>query len=326
MRQFLMISGLVLGIIVLGTVGIHVLTESPWMESLYLAVITLTTLGSRDVGTDSASMLFIIFYLMGGFSVFTYSAFTIGQVIVSGEIRRAWEKRKMEQNLSALKSHYIVCGIGRMGSTICEHLAFKKQSFVIVDTNRELLESFCQEHQWLYVHGDATDDEVLRQAGIERAKALATVLATDADNVYVVLSARLLSSSLQIVARASDESAILKLQRAGATRVISPFSSGGVKMARFMISPSIEDFLDITHGAGSELELAEVQIGSESRYVNQNLAQADLREQGLMVIGIRRANGEHIIAPEGSAVIHEGDSLFAFGTPAAVNELAKRCG
>ena len=320
-----MITGMILGIVAFGTVGIHGITDTTWMESLYLAVITLTTLGSRDVPTSAAGMAFIIVYMLGGFGVFTYSAFELGQVIVNANIRQVWEQRRMKRQLDALQDHYIVCGIGRMGLTICEYLASKEKPFVIIDTNEQLLESLCQERRWISVHGDATDDEVLRQAGIERAKSLATVLATDADNVYVVLSARLLSSSVQIVARATEESAIQKLQRAGATRVISPFSSGAVKMARFMLSPSIEDFLDITHGPRNELELVEVQIRIDSPYINQNLAQTDLRELGIMVIGIRRISGEHVLAPEGTAIIQVGDSLFAFGTPAAVNALAQKC-
>ena len=325
MRQLIVISALLLGITAFGTIGIHALTDATWLESVYLAVITLTTVGSRDVPETPEGMFFIIVYMFGGIGIFTYSAFQLGQVIVNADFRRVLEKRRMQKKLDSLHDHFIICGIGRMGTAICEYLASKRQQFVVIDNNAQLLESFCREQGWTYLHGDATDDVVLQRAGIDRAKSLATVLATDADNVYVVLSARLLSASIQIVARASDEAAIQKLQRAGATRVISPFSSGAIKMARFMLRPSIEDFLDITHGSDNDLELAEVQIQSDSPYVDQQLADTDLRDQGIMVIGIRRSSGEHILAPEGSATIHSGDSLFAFGTPGAVNLLAQKC-
>ena len=325
MRQLIVISSMLLGITAFGTIGIHTLSDATWLESVYLAMITLTTVGSRDVPKSPAMMVFIIIYMLGGIGIFTYCAFQFGQIIVNADLRRVLEMRKMQRKLDSMKDHFIICGIGRMGIAICEYLESKGQPFVVVDTNQQLLESLEQDRQWVVIHGDATDDDVLTSAGIQRAKSLATVLATDADNVYVVLSARLLCSEIQLVARASDEAAIQKLQRAGATRVISPFSSGAVKMARFMISPSIEDFLDVTHGSENDLELAEVQIREESPYIDQKLSETDLRDQGIMVIGIRRADGSHILAPEGSVGIHEGDSLFAFGTQTAVNSLARKC-
>ncbi len=325
MRKFILITVLLLGITLFGTVGIHTLTDSNWLESAYLAIITLTTVGSRDVPDTQAGMIFVMVYLVSGVGVFTYSVFQLGQLIVNADIRLMLEKRRMDRELSGLKNHYIVCGLGRMGILICEYLTNRKQPFVVIDHNEELLISLCKDRQWFGVHGDATDDEVLTKAGIDRAQSLATVLPTDADNVYVVLSARLLSSSLQIVARAGEARAIQKLQRAGATRVISPFSSGAMKMARFMLNPSIEDFLEITDESGSDLELAEIQIQTDSQYIGKPLAKTDLREQGIMVIGIRRTSGKHIIAPEGTAIIEPGDSLFAFGNANSVNALAEKC-
>lgn len=133
-----------------------------------------------------------------------------------------------------------------MGREICRYLHSRRQLFVVVDTNAAVLEPDCREQRWLYLVGDATDDSVLIEAGIQRARSLATVLPTDADNVYVVLSSRLLNDKLQIIARAGDEKAVDKLERAGASRVVSPFTSGAVKMARFMLNPSIEEFLEVT--------------------------------------------------------------------------------
>ena len=147
------------------------------------------------------------------------------------------------------------------------------------------------------------------------------MLPTDADNVYVILSARMLNSKLQIVARASTEKAVEKMERAGASRVISPFSTGAVKMARFMINPSIEDFLEVADHRGADWELADVQIGEASALVGKQLMETDLRDRGVMVIGIRRASGERLMPPPGTAVIHAGDSLFAFGSTTAVNAM-----
>ncbi|HID21746.1 MAG TPA: TrkA family potassium uptake protein, partial [Planctomycetaceae bacterium] len=144
---------------------------------------------------------------------------------------------------------------------------------------------------------------------------------TDADNVYVVLASRMLNPKMQIVARASDDRAVEKMQRAGASRVISPISSGAVKIARFMLTPSVADFLEIADSRGPELELADVQIKPTSPYVGKQLLETDLRQRGIMVIGIRRADGKRLLPPPGTATIEAGDCLFVFGSAAAINEM-----
>jgi voltage-gated potassium channel len=227
----------------------------------------------------------------------------------------------MERVINKLRGHFIVCGFGRMGRTICEFLAQRQKSFVVIDRSSEAVRAVCTQRGWPFREGDATDDNVLRSAGIDRARGLATVLPTDADNVYVVLTARMLSSKLQIVARAGDDKAVQKLERAGATRVISPFSSGAVKMARFMLSPSIEDFLEITDQQGTELELADIQVGPGNPLAGKRLMDTDLRSKGVMIIGIRRQSGERLLPPTGSTIIQMGDSLFAFGSKDAVNSM-----
>ena len=323
MYRIIRIVVLLLTLTAIGTVGFHLLGAT-WTDSTYMAVITLTTVGFREVKPlvdNDAAKIFVIIYLVFGLGTFTYSAFQLGQWIVSAEMRSLWEKRRMQKSIEQLSNHFIICGIGRMGKTICRYLHERNQSFVVIDIDDERLVSTCDEHGWLGIAGDATDDEVLLNAGIRRASSLASVLPTDADNVYVVLTVRMLNSNLPINARASDEKAIVKLERAGANRVISPFSSGGVKIARFMLTPSIEDFLEIADIRGNDLELADVQIASNSPYLGKKLAETDLREKGVMVIGIRRANGERLMPPPGSTMIQAGDCLFAFGSAEAVNEM-----
>jgi len=316
--------GLLLSLAGGGACVIRWLRGSSWLESLYLSFITLSTLGSRDVavGPNADSlMVFMIVYIVLGLSTFAFLAADVGRFILNVEFRKLIERHRMDRTIATLKDHFIVCGMGRMGTSICQYLSERNQPFVVVDRDEAHLQSYCVPRGWLYQVGDATADADLQRAGILAARSLATTLPTDADNIYVVLSARLLSPKIQIVARASEETAIEKMQRAGATRVISPFSSGAVKMARFMLSPSIEDFLEITDKRGGELELADVQIRANSPYVGKTLDETDLRERGVMVIGIRRANGEKLLPPPGTAVIMEGDSLFAFGSSAAVNAM-----
>lgn len=325
MRHVISIVLLLVSLMLVGTVGFRVVDPSAdWLDCLYMAVITLTTVGYREsvqIEGNPAGKLFVIVYLICGLSVFTYSAYHLGQWVVSVEMRTILERRRMQKSISKLQNHYIVCGLGRMGTIICETLQERNKPFIVIDIDEERLAEVCAERHWLHLEGDATDDSILENAGIIRARSLASVLPTDADNVYVVLSARMLSPDLQIIVRAGDEKAVVKMQRAGATRVVSPFSTGAQKMARFMVTPSIEDFLEIADSRGNELELADVHIGADSPFIGKQLEQTDLREKGVMVIGIRRADGERLMPPPGSAVIEEGDSLFAFGSTEAVNRL-----
>jgi voltage-gated potassium channel len=253
--------------------------------------------------------------------MFTYSAFSMGQLLVSNEIQGHLEKRRMDQTIRALRDHHLICGIGRMGSTICQEMHERNRPFVIIDRDEARLAAVAKAHHWKYVVGDATDDEILKRAGIEHAKSLAAVLPTDADNVYVVLSARLLHKELQIIARAGDEKAAAKLMQAGANRVVSPFTTAATKMARFMVNSNIADFLEIADGQGHELELADIAVGPNCSLIGKALKDTDLRKLGVMVVGIRRANGERLMPPPGSAEIQKGDCLFVFGVSEVVNKL-----
>ena len=306
-----------------GTVGFYLIgPDSSWLDCLYKAVITLTTVGSQDAsGGTPAGKIFVIFYLAAGLGVFTYSASQLGSWLVSTGFRGILERRRMEKQIAQMEGHSIVCGHGRMGRTICHYLEERGKPFVVVDVDEERIAETCPRYGWPYIVGDATLDETLIRAGVQRAEALTTVLETDADNLYLVLSAAMLNSKLKIIARASDEKAIEKLERAGATRVVSPFRSGAVRMARFMLNPSGEDFLEIADHRGNELQLVDLQITQESPYLNKPLSETDFRTRGIMVIGIRRASGEQLMPPPGDAQIQEHDSLFIFGKAEAVNSL-----
>ena len=326
MRQLVIILGLLLLTALVGMIGIHYTTDRPWFESLYLAVITLTTVGSENVPPpgNRLAMLFVMIYLACGLGIFSYGAFQLGQFLVNAHLRGAWEQRRMHSSIAHLSAHFVVCGQGRMGQSICEQLQDRGKPFVVIERDAARLEQVAHKRGWLFIVGDATNDEVLRSAGVERAAALATSLATDADNLYVTMSAHMLAPRLNIIARASDDAAILKLQRAGATRVISPIHSAGVRMARMMLNPQVEEFLEIADDRGAGLELVEIEVGPESTYVNQRLADTDLRTRGCMVVGMRRLGGKSIAAPSAQTRIEAGDSLFVFGPAAVVNAVVDR--
>jgi voltage-gated potassium channel len=323
-RRVVMTASMLLALMVIGTLGFKFFSpDATWLDCLYMTATTMTTVGYGEiVPLGPGGRIFVIFFLAVGLGVVSYSAFTFGQFLFSNDIQRLLEQRRMERRIADLKNHYIVCGLGRMGETICQHLEQRNRDFVVVDSNVERMDDRAK-RGWLRVQGDATDDGVLVEAGIDRARALATVLPTDADNIYVVLSARLLSSRIEIVSRASDEAAAAKMERAGANRVVSPYSTGAIKMALFMLNPNIEDFLEITdqRGKGQDMELADVQIDESSRYVGKRLMETDLRELGVIVVGIRRRGGERLLPPPGNAMIEAGDCLFAFGSTAAVNRM-----
>ena len=323
--SFRRILGVISLLVVLGVAGVsgfRAISGEKWVDCIYMTVITLSTIGFHEViPLDDRGKIFVSIYVVFSLGIVTYCAFQLGQAIVGMEIQSLLERRRIHNMISKLRDHYIVCGAGRMGVTICEYLHERGIPFVAVDVDEEQIRTHCDPAGWLSIVGDATDDDVLQAAGIKTARGLATALPTDANNVYVILSARMLRKDMSIISRASEDSAIVKMQRAGATRVISPFSTGAVKMARFMLNPSIEDFFDITDSRGNEMELADIQIDEGSPYVGKPLAQTDLRKKGIMIIGIRRRDGQYLMPPSGEATIEMNDCLLAFGKATAIQEL-----
>lgn len=315
MRSLFQIPFLVLTILLCGTVGLHLLTGQGLVHSFYQAFILLATVGSQEPQPlNEVTMLFIVAYLASGLGVFAYSAIQFGKLLVNADLRKLLERRRMEGRINKLTGHFIVCGFGRMGRELCNYLHQRHQPFVIIDENAELVTPEMRRDQWLFLQGDATQDDILKEAGISRARALTSVLPTDADNLYVVLSCRLLSDNLQIVARASDDRAAQKMQQAGATRVINPLSSGAIRMARFMLSPSIENFVEVAESEGVDWEIADVHVPDNSPLVDQQLKDTTLREEGIMLLGVCRKSGEKFFPPPGNLLIHSGDNLFAFGS------------
>ena len=324
MHRLLQIPLLILIMLLIGAGGLYLLTDQPFLICFYQAVILLTTVGSQEPPLENnTTVVFVLSYLACGLGVFTYSAFQFGQFLVNADLRAVLERRRMETRISKLTNHFIICGYGRMGATLCDYLHNRKQPFVIVDENPELFTPEMRQQHWMFIKGDATQDDVLTQAGVQRARGLTTVLPTDADNLYVVLSARLLASDLQIVARASDEQASEKMMRAGATRVINPLSTGAIRMARFMLSPSIENFVEVADAEGTDWEVAEVQVSDRSAMIGLKLSESNLRESGIMLLGVCRTSGEKFFPPPGDLRIESGDNLFAFGSSESVGKLSR---
>jgi voltage-gated potassium channel len=319
MRRLLQIPLLIFALLLLGALGLHLLTEMSLFDSFYHAVILLTTVGySEPTPLTVQVKMFIVTYLAFALGLFTYSAFQFGQLLVNADLQKYWERRRMDTLIEKTSRHFIVCGYGRMGSTLCEYLHSRRQPFVVIDQDEKVLDDNFRQQKWLFVLGDSSQDETLERAGIHRARGLTTVLPTDADNLYVVLSARLLNTAIPIVARASDDRAAQKMMQAGATRVMNPFSSGAIRMARFMLAPSIENFVEVTESHGVDWEIADVQVPETSVLVGQKLSETGLRDSGIMLLGVCRMSGEKFFPPPAHLIIEPGDKLFAFGNSEGV--------
>jgi voltage-gated potassium channel len=324
MRRLLQIPMLILALLLSGAMGLHVLTGQSLLDCFYQSTILLTTVGSREPEplTD-ATKIFIMIYLAGGVGVVAYGAVQFADLLINTDLQALLERRRMESSISRLTNHFIVCGLGRMGATLCEYLETRRQPFVIIDDNPEVFDEQVRSRHWKYIVGDASHDEILQKAGIHEARGLTTILPTDADNLYVVLSARLLRKDLQIVARASDDRAAQKMLQAGATRVMNPLSSGAIRMARFMLSPSIENFVEVAESEGVDWEIADVIVPPKSRLAGLKLSESGLRDFGIMLLGVRKTSGQKFFPPPGHLVIEPGDSLFAFASSDGVARLSQ---
>ena len=306
MKGLLHLVGILVALIVVGTVGFRLIEGASWLDSVYMTVITLTTVGYREVFelTDPGKV-FVMLFLAAGIGVFLYSVAQIGEFVVRAEMMPWLERRRKDTAMKSLEGHFIVCGFGRMGHRICSQLAARDLPFVVVERSEEALGE-CRESSWNWVLGDATDERVLGEAGIERARGIATVLGSDADNLYIVLSARLLRGDVLILARAGDEGAAEKMKRAGADRVVSLYATGATKIVQLLSSPNVEEFIELISDKGREMNLAEIHVTAKAPYSGRTLAESNLRDRGLMVVGIRRAGGELLMPPPSTAAIASG--------------------
>jgi voltage-gated potassium channel len=303
-------------LIVGGTLGYYVLEPKYTLfDSLYMTVTTLTTVGYGEVHPLSwRGRLFTIFLLLGGTISFIFALTELFRAVVGGEVHHLLEKRRMERTLAGLDNHLIVCGYGRMGRSICQEFSRNGLRFVVIDRRPEMVQEF-NLAGGVALHGDATSDEVLRRAGIERARALVTVAASDADNLFIVMSARLLNDKLYIVARAEGEDAGPKLMRAGANRVVAPYAIGGLKVAQAVLRPAVVDFIELaTASEHLDLQIEETLVRPSGQLAGRSLADSRLRQDlGVIVVAIKKSNGHLVSNPAGDVVMEAGDTLIVLG-------------
>ncbi len=315
-------------VIVIGVAGFHAIEGWSFLDSVFMTVITLTTVGYGEVHPLSDNgKIFSIFLILGGVGSVSYIfativPYTVGMLENELGIR---SRRSMESKIKAMSGHFIVCGYGRVGQAVARIFEGEKAKFVLVERDETALNDI-DATGYLYIKGDATKDEVLKQAGIERACGLVIALGNDAENTYVTLGARAFSTSLPIYARASNEDAEEKLKRAGANRVISPYSIGGRRLALLALRPVAVDFVEtVMFSHEKRLLLEEMEVRDHSTLLGATVRQVEEGTPGIKIMAIKKGEDGMMVNPAPMTVIGMNDRLTVFGTAEQLRSVENCC-
>ena len=312
----------VLSSILVGTVAFHLLEGWSILDSLYVTAQTVTTVGFGDLSPKtSLGRAFATVFMMVGVGIVLYALTSTVQSIVQSELLATLGRRRRTREMSRLRNHFIICGAGRVGSHLIRNLQGSHDTFIVIENNTEKVAQLMDAGVAVLVR-DATLEESLSDAGVEHARGLAACLADDADNVYVVLTARGLNPNIHIVARAAEEQAESKLIRAGASRVVAPTLIGGHRMAMALTKPAVGDFLDSITANELDLGFEQLEVDPSSTFVGRKLSETDIRSHlNIVIVSIRRSDGEIIFNPSGDTLINAGDMLIAIGKSEALAQL-----
>ncbi|MFP4011932.1 MAG: potassium channel family protein [Spirochaetaceae bacterium] len=324
-RHHVFIAGvIVLGTIVVGTIGYMVIEGWNLIDSFYMTILAISTTGFREVHplSDPGKMLSVII-IVAGLIAIAHLAGRVAQLLIEYYVLR---RRRMDRRIQRQRGHYIVCGYGRMGRQVCLELESEGAHYVVVEKSEDLSEALTASGV-MYVLGDATNDETLLRAGIEQAVGLITVASTDPENVYTTLSAKALNPNVFVVARALQDETESKLRKAGADRVIKPYEHVGQRMAQLLLRPDIVEFIDtVAHEAGKDIKIEATTVGERSPFVGRQLYDTPIRnELNIIIVVIRRADGELIYNPASTVELKAGDRLIAVGDKENLKRLAESC-
>ena len=321
-KPFLAVT-LLVSVVIGGTVGYVVIEGWSLWDAFYMTVITITTVGYREVHTlTGAGQAFTVILLFGGVGSALYTFTLVATAVVEGGLPKRLQWRRRERMLDTIKEHFIVCGYGRIGSTVAAQLRRENVPFVVLERDPVRYQAALDDGV-LAVEGDASREDVLRRVGIDRARGFIAVVGTDAENVYAVLSAHVLKPDLYIVGRAETEDAVQKLKRAGADRVVSPYQIGAVQIAQTALRPAVVDFVELaTSSENLELAIEEIPVAPSSVLANQSILEANLRQRyGVIVVGIQRQDRSMEFNPEPDTPIRAGDKLVVLGRPQSLKRL-----
>lgn len=325
LRRVTSVLSIFVGLLVVGTIGYMILESWTWADAFYMTVITISTVGFSEVQQlDEDGRLFTTFLIISGVGAAAYTFSTVADYIVAGELRGILRRQRMQNQIKQLKDHYIICGYGRVGSQVLQELIHHNTKLVVIEIDPE----HASELEGLGVFpivGNASEDAVLIQAGIERASGLCACLPQDADNVFVTLTARTLNPNLTIIARANTQENERKLRIAGADHVINPYSISGHRMARQLVHPNVVEFMDVVMRRGQvEIRIGEILVNPHSHLQKKTIAESDVRRRtGVNVLAVRRPGGQTSTILDGDFVLQAGDTLIALGTPAQLDALAE---
>jgi voltage-gated potassium channel len=306
---------LLAGVFVFGTLGYMVIERWSFPDALYMTVISITTVGYQEVHPLSrAGQAWTMLVLVGGVGTLFYTASLVMAFVVEGRLYDHWGRRRRDRMIDHLTHHFIVCGYGRIGQMIVAELRHRQVPLIVIERDPERCHEAI-ESGLLAVAADASNEDVLKRVGIGRARGLIAAVGTDAENVYTVLSARLLNPGLFIVSRAESEESRRRLERAGADRVVSPYQIGAVHLAQTALRPAVVDFMQFaTSATNLELNMEQIRVDAGTPFVGQSILEANLRQRyGAIVVGIQRADGKMEFNPAPDAKMMAGDQLVVLG-------------
>ncbi|MCB2197574.1 MAG: potassium channel protein [Bacteroidetes bacterium] len=325
--SFYIAIGLLMLTVITGTSGYMLIEDFSFTEAFFMTIITISTVGFREVKPLSEfGQFFTAFLIVFSFGIFAYAVTTLTRYIVDGVLRNYLKDNKVKTRIGKLNNHVIVVGYGRNGKQAIEELRRHKFPVVIIDNNDAIVETIREDASLLYIQGDATMDETLMDARIDKAKALITALPNDADNLFVVLTARSMNSDITIISRASNFKTDKKLRNAGATNVIMPDKIGGQRMAKLVAQPDIVDFLEyVMLRESDEMYIEEISCKDlASEFTEKTIGEWSIRSTtGANIIGLKTADNKYIVNPTADVKISENDQLFVLGNPEQIKKLKK---
>jgi voltage-gated potassium channel len=325
-RKLYFAGVMLLSIIIIGIVG-YMLIDHRFglLDALYMTINTIGTVGFREVYPLSpVGQMFTIFLVITGFGTFAFAVSSLSSYVLNGEFQEYYRTVRKVSAIEKLEGHVIICGYGRNGRQAAHILKKHGKRFVVLEQKKEVVDSITHRYSDLVLQGDATQDETLEKAGIHRASALITTLPIDADNLFIVLTARSLSKKITIISRASDDNSDKKLRTAGANNVIMPDKIGGAHMASLVLKPDVIEFIDhITGQGGPDINLEEITFDSLPEPLrNKTIRELEIRNKsGANIVGFKTGNGQYIINPDPETQFIPDGKLFVLGTPEQIGKL-----